>query len=795
MHTHRHTRKRPRTAVIAAACGAVALATLAPQTATAAARLPDLHVKSAKVGATAITEGDTLRITHVLQNQGKGSARTSVTRFYLTTEVRRSLAERRASRTSPRSALGDILLEGDVAAGSVGPGRTVTPKPATVTVPVGTPPGRYHVLACTEDRGVVKETDEVDNCTAAATDLKVKAAVGTDPLEVRTFSDTYPWPANEQSNLQYIKAFCSSAYPEKRYTLTSALASVRAELERLAPGGLAQVRSSGLAGDATAAQELAAAALGSGSPGLAMAAMLEAHRLEPGNGRHLVNAAAVATTISLPNQAIAFLDAAAGRDFLRPAGGVPHQASALAVRGQALLMLGRYDAARPMFLRAKQLAPLLTEPDVGLATVAACKGDDAVAARYLRRSRAVSDRPVPAVPPTSNPGNPGDPEHPEIERAEPALDLSHGTAGNVRQLPIARTPADAVVMKDVYYGIRDDLHAETAARNDAFHQANQRLRIIDADRTWAEITRRTSILTLLNGVGTLGEAAIEQDQMFQALADADAIGDEFWGEGTGEIPSTYQQLFEAASAACDGAAPSCFDIEMKRTCVPALEAAHEDWRTLMVEAQDHASAYFTLVSKRMSAYAANLAEPDAHLLGLLQIDAVEHGTYGGLVAQAQQWTHDVRLYRDHCVDPGSPETLEPPDDWEPTPAECPQALKGVNFRLKLGDVSVKVNCERVEVSVSQKINPLLAAFADIKWDSRSGNISIWSGLKVGGTVGNVIDVGLKSGVYMKIGPDGEFVDAGVRVGPSISVVGSVATFSAYKNEVDFSFTSSTTPGY
>lgn len=383
----------------------------------------------------------------------------------------------------------------------------------------------------------------------------------------------------------------------------------------------------------------------------------------------------------------------------------------------------------------------------------------------------------------------------KIERAEPALDLSHGTAGNVRQLPLARTPADAVVMKDVYYGIRDDLHAETSARNDAWHQAKQRLRVIDAERTWAEITRRSSILTLLYGVGSRGEAAAEQDEMFQALHDADAIGDEFWGEGTGENPSTYQQLFEAASAACDGAAPSCFDTEMKRTCVPALEAAHEDWRTLMVEAQDHASAYFTLVSKRMSAYAANLAEPDAHLLGLLQIDAVEHGTYGGLVAQAQQWTHDVRLYRDHCVDPGSPEALDPPDDWEPTPAECPQALKGVNFRLKLGDVSVKVNCERVEVSVSQKINPLLAAFADIKWDSRSGNISMWSGLKVGGTVGNVIDVGLKSGVYMKIGPDGEFVDAGVRVGPSISVVGSVATFSAYKNEVDFSFTSSTTPGY
>lgn len=792
-----HTRKRPLTAVTAAVCSAVAVATLAPQAATAAAQLPDLQVKSAKVDKASITEGDTLRISHVVQNQGKAPARSSVTRFYLTTDVRRSLAERRASRTAPRSALGDILLEGDVAAGTVRPGRTVTPKPATVTVPVGTPPGSYRVLVCTEDRGAVRESDEADNCRAATTALKVKEAVGTDPLEVRTFSDTYPWPANEDLNLSYIKAFCGSAYPAKSYSLSSALVSVRARLEELAPGGLAQVRSSGLAADATQAQQLAAGALSAGSPGLAMAAMLEAHRLEPANGRHLVNAAALATSISLPNQAIAFLDAAVGRDFLRPAGAVPHQASALAVRGHALLMLGKYDAAQPLFVRAKQMAPLMTEPDVGLATVAACRGDDAVAARHLRRSRAVSDEPVPAVPPVGNPGNPGDPEHPEIERAEPALDLSHGVAGDVRQLPIARTPSDAVEMRDVYYGIKDDLLAEAGVSNTARAQATQRLRAIDAERTYAEVTRRGSILTLLYGVGARGEVAAAEDELSEAIDELNALDDEFWGEGTGENPGTYQVLADAARARCNGSqVPNCYKIEINKTCRPALLEAHESWRQLMVHAQNHANSHFALWSKRMSAYAANLAEPDAHLLGLLQIDTAEQVDYGRLVQQAQIWTNHVRHYRDDCVAPVPPEVLNPPTDWEPaSPGECPPALRGVNFRLKLGAVTAKVNCERVEVSVSQNVAPLLAVFADVKWDSRSGNISVWSGLKLGATVGNVVDVGLKSGVYMKIGPDGEFVDAGMRVGPSLSLVGSISSFSAYKHEVDFSFTSSTTPGY
>ncbi len=70
----------------------------------------------------------------------------------------------------------------------------------------------------------------------------------------------------------------------------------------------------------------------------------------------------------------------------------------------------------------------------------------------------------------------------------------------------------------------------------------------------------------------------------------------------------------------------------------------------------------------------------------------------------------------------------------------------------------------------------------------------WAGSKGGGTVGGV-EAGFKSGIYIKVDQQGELVDTGWRVGPSVSVGAGAAEFSAWENEIDLSFTSSLTPGY
>lgn len=785
----RPDRPRYRAALATGLVTAVAgsLLALAPTPAHAAGRA-DLRVTKATVDKTKVVEGGELTVTHTVQNRGGRKAGPTTTRVYLTTDVAASQAERGKSRTNPRSALTDLLLEGTAGVKAIGPGAKKGVAAAKFTVPAGIPAGDYRVLVCADDHGKVGESNEANNCTAATQAVEIEEAVGTDgDLSVQTFSETQIWPEDEDESLQFLKIFCNSTYPVKQHTLSSALTSVRNYLETNAPDGVADLKASGLAATPDLAQKTAAAALAGGSPGLALAALLEAHRLQPERGTHLVNAAALATSVGLPNEAIAFLDAAVGRQFLRAPLGIPHQATAGVIRGQALVMTGRNDAAQQLFARSKQLAPLLSEADAGLATVAACKGQDAVAKRYIRRSRIRSDEAVPPTPPTEDPVQP-----------EPDIDITRGEAVPLRQLPIAETPAQAAEMRPVYYGIANGFQAEIQANIDEANRLEQHLRDTDEARTRAEIDRRDSIFVLLYRTHLEGDVESAQQALFDQINKLTEIEEEFWGGGTGEVEYTYGRLLGEAHDACAGAKDYdvCFDREINSSCRPALVSQHIRWRTEILEAQDRANQYFEIWSKLMTGYAANLIDEEAHQLALNHIDGLERDIYALLVQQAQFWSHNVNLARDHCVEPLPAEVLNPPADVDvESPGACEAGLKNLSYRASLGPTSLKVSCERIEQSFSAEIIPLLHVFVDVKFDFRTGNVSFWAGSKGGGKVGNVVDAGFKSGIYVKVNQQGELVDTGWRVGPSVKVVGGNAEFTAFKDEIDLSFTSSLTPGY
>ncbi len=764
---------------------ATTLLALGPSPADAAATA-DLRVTNATVDKTTVVEGAKITVTHVVKNFGSGAAGASTTRVYLTKNVTASLAERRASRTNPRSALADLRLVGTAAVTSVAAGGKRSIGATRFAVPAGIPAGTYRVLVCADDYGKVRESEESNNCRAAATALTVTEAARTDDLSVQTFDETELWPDNENSSLQYLKLFCNSAYPVKAYTLAGALTSVRGFLETNAPGGIADLKGSGQADTPEEAQNTAAAALAAGSPGLALAALLEAHRLQPSRGTHLVNAAALATSVGLPNEAIAFLDAAVGREFLRAPLGIPHAATAAVIRGQALVMTGRADAAQKLFVSAKQLAPILTEADAGLATVAACKGQDAVAKRYIARSRVRTDVPVPPTPPTEDPVQP-----------IPDIDLTRGEAVPLRQLPIAETPVQVADMRPVYWGIANSFQAEIQANIDEANRLEQHLRDTDDARTRAEKDRRDSIMVLIYETHLDGDVQNARNALYRQIDKLTEIDEEFWGGGTGEVDYTYQTLSEAAWATCKGSdIPNCFEIEINKTCRPALNSAHIAWRTRILAAQDRANRYFEIWSKLMTGYAANLIDEEAHQLALNHIDGLERSVYALLVQQAQFWSHNVNLVRDHCVEPLPAEVLNPPANVDvQSPGACEAGLKNLSLKASLGPTSLKVSCERIEQSFSAEIIPLLHVFVDVKFDFRTGNVSFWAGSKGGGKVGNVVDAGFKSGIYVKVNQQGELVDTGWRVGPSVKVVGGNAEFTAYKDEIDLSFTSSLTPGY
>jgi hypothetical protein len=97
-------------------------------------------------------------VTDTTQNSGTGSAGSSTTRYYLSTDQTRSTGDRRLS--------GSRVVPG-LAAGGQSTGSVL------VQVPNGTNAGLYWLLACSDDTQTVTEGNETNNCRASATRVTV----------------------------------------------------------------------------------------------------------------------------------------------------------------------------------------------------------------------------------------------------------------------------------------------------------------------------------------------------------------------------------------------------------------------------------------------------------------------------------------------------------------------------------------------------------------------------------------------------------------------------------------------
>lgn len=754
-------------------------------TSASAATAPNLVITEAGVDRTTLAEGDTVRVSFVVKNKGAKKAGRSSTRFYLTRDWAASLAARKSSTTNPRSAPQDIRLVGEADVKAVRAGKAMTTKTVELTVPIGTQPGSYTVVACADDKGKVAEKNEADNCTPAGKALKVTAPDGNDELTVQQFADTTRWPEDEEWPLQYMKIFCGTTVKPKAMTLSGALGSIRAFLtENAEPGAMELLAESGQADTALTAQQLTATALAEGSPGLALASLIRAHEVEPRNASHLINAASLAAGIGLPNEALALLDASVSRELRRPAMGVSQHAIAMVTRGQALLMTGRASQAELMFKAAKAAEPMLSEADSGLAMVEACKDNDLKAARFLRKSYQRSQE-KDTTTPTEEPTRP-----------EPVIDRSFGKESLLRQLIVAETPSQGVDLQDVYDGIAEGFQGEIMAHNDEQWALEDHLRETDEARSPAEIQRRNDILMLVYGVSSEPDVKALRQKIFDKLDVMTEHREEFWGGGTGEVDYVYRDLSLAATEACAGARDyeACRIAEMNATCIPELNGYHSDWRAMLSELQNLANEYFAVRSERMSAYASNLLDEEAHRLALLSIEQTEQSTYALIVQQAQMWTHYEKLFEEECVE-WQPLPVEDPEDpaGASSNGPCPKDIAAMNLVANVGPTKVKITCEKVQQEVSHEVLPLLHAFAEVSFEFKSGRTTVFFGSKGEGKLG-VVEGGFKSGAYLTFERNGDLYDAGWRVGPSASVGEGAAEFQVYEDLVDISVVKAFTKG-
>ena len=547
-------------------------------------------------------------------------------------------------------------------------------------------------------------------------------------------------------------------------TLPAALASVHAFLAEQAPNGQALFAATAAYNDATRAQQAAGGAITMGRPGAALAALVRAHELEPWQASHLVNAAAVASSVGLPSEALAMLDAAERLDDPdRPAMGIGRHAVALNNRGAALAMLGRLSEADRVLAAAAAAEPLLSEANTSRAATTLCAQGPEAAAKFLRAGRHRA------------------PQKP--------LDSSRGKATELRKLELPGVPKEAAQMRTFFQNQAAKLQGETTAQIDRANQLEAKIRVKRDEWTRAQDRRYGATL------GRIYDATEEPD--IRALDEAvDTKLDEviklqrgFWGDNERE-DHEYALLADAASKWCVGSPlPNCFAQRMNETCRPKLRIAHQAWRDELQETYGAAQTLVRAATRRMSGYAVNLADPDAHALALLQVTQYERAVYARLLQWAQHWTHSVQLYSDHCVEPLDPPSTAPlvgaPD--AESEAACSPFLKAISGVWELGPTKLKVSCERIQQSFKEEVIPWVQAYAEVSYNFRSGRLSVFGGVK-GEADGGVGKVGFKSGMYVNAERDGT-VDVGWRVGPSVTVGTGPVEVELVKDEVDISIVS------
>ena len=116
---------------------------------------PDL-IESALTAPTSASAGSAISVTDGALNQGGGSAVSSTTRFYLSTNVTLDG--------------GDVMV-GSRSIGALAPGQSSAGQ-AVVTIPASTAPGSYFLIAAADADGAVAETIETNNARAVLIQVK-----------------------------------------------------------------------------------------------------------------------------------------------------------------------------------------------------------------------------------------------------------------------------------------------------------------------------------------------------------------------------------------------------------------------------------------------------------------------------------------------------------------------------------------------------------------------------------------------------------------------------------------------
>ncbi|SMB78238.1 hypothetical protein SAMN00790413_06565 [Deinococcus hopiensis KR-140] len=536
-----------------------------------------------------------------------------------------------------------------------------------------------------------------------------------------------------------------------------------------------------------------AAAMAAGSPRLALALLLAAHRANPESAWTLVNAAGVLSLAGLPTEAVAFLDQADRLGGSWPApGGVPGRALALSNRGHALLGLGRWKEAETPLRAALKLAPDLAEAHANLSEVLLCQGQLDAATREARAamrrtpdSQAGADLPLKESVPNRHGGGLQSVTNAASRRpARDLFDLSRGATFNLPPLKLPRHRRDAIKLHEHYLQLERTGQAELRAISAQAARRSNEANLDAGEQRWKRLVDQA-----------INTASFEPE-LWGAYRAAWEAHYAFWDA----VPRFAEARNTALRAASDF--PSCAARDEARDKAEALYLG--GLRPFAV-GQEHAMAhYVSLLVKHQTALAANLPDPAERAAARLRIESSAKSLfYGPIVGAAIQMSDVSKTVCDQ--NSLQPVSLDLPPLPELSADPCGGVVASGKLKSKVPLPTLKaaglglsfgVSCRGLDLELSPRIS---AAFgvglftgAKLDWN---GSGTLFFGIKAElkqpkGTPGSSVNksgLGVKESMYLKFDGQG-VVDAGLRIEGKVSLgAGPDTTAGVWEAKLDQEF--------
>jgi tetratricopeptide (TPR) repeat protein len=524
---------------------------------------------------------------------------------------------------------------------------------------------------------------------------------------------------------------------------------------------LAQLRRGPALRTERAAHGFAVASELAGSPRLALAGLLSAESLDPGDRMNLVNAAEPLAMLGKPADAVALLQHAAKmRGPLPAAMGLPGAAVLENNLGYAESKLKDHTAAIAALRKALVAAPAMAEANTSLGSELVCAGRSAEGLKYLRAGLARNKLDYVSISEASGGLNE---LLPSVPIASEITDLSAGQDG---VLPAFAEPSSPTQWLAFHPNVAAMNAAESAESSKVNATRAAALPVAQAlPGSLATKYRSSSLEGLVNTSLDEPEIKALHDTALADLKAADKITNDHWAVA---VPAKFKECLSQPDA------QACFT----PWCQQSTASAQGSFNAAYAAADTAMRTYWRVAGHRETGLAAN--ESDQAWNEVAMSDARSHAgvAFGLLLSTLEGWVGPLKSYESSCVEGQEP----PPAATDgtpsvPSPGACPPALSSLSGSFKDSieipppagggkpskvDIGLKVSCSKAEIELSQKVagtGELISLFGKGEQDFKNDTTTIVVGEK-----GSILGLATgQSGFYVTAGKKG-IEDFGWRVG-------------------------------